>query len=303
MFNSDGLRARMEFGKKYSSRQDKAFVYSFMKTTQLLDGHYKMRFVPAHPEKCPQGWHLTSSHAIETLPGEKPIRVLARECYAPEDPVGYIDRLLTVIYDNDLLDNMSEDLKAAISKLEPWRRILIPSIWYMKKVSTANGRDTYGPDDTVMTPVIWEVTANSLLERIGDLFDSDPFLGEENKGRICRFKKQGNKYFLDPEGVATPFPKEKRHLIAEDYPALSKMGFKDKKDEDAIIALIKSSWWAGRLSKMGVNLDVPEMRSSTPDTPSDDSTTTEEDAFVFDDDDIDPEALADLDEDDESTPF
>ncbi len=302
MFNSDGLRARMEFGKKYAPKRNKDFVYSFMKVAQLLDGQYRMRFIPAHPEKCPQGWHLLSSHAIEALPGEKPIRVLARECYAPEDPVGYIDRLLTVIYDNDLLDNMSEDLKAAISKLDPWRRILIPSVWYMKKVSNANGRDTYGPDETVMTPVIWEVSANSLLERVGDLFDSDPFLGEETKGRICRFKKQGNKYFLDPEGVVSPFPKDKRHLIAEDYPALSKMGFKDRKDEDAIIALIKSSWWADKLTKKGVNLDVPEMRSSTPVT-SPDNFSEEEDAFVFNDDDIDPEALADLDEDDESTPF
>lgn len=304
MFNADGLRAKLAFGKKYAVKQDKVFVYNFMKTAQLLDGVYRVRFVPAHPEKCPSGWHLTSSHAIETLPGEKPIRVLAKECYDPENPDGYLDRLLSLIVENKLLDSLSEGVKAAVGKLEPWRRILIPCIWGIRKVSNANGRDTYAPDEESMTPIIWEVTANSLLERIGDLFDADPFLGEETRGRNCRFKKQGYKYFLDPEGVATPFPKDKRHLIAEDYPALSKMGFKDKKDEAAIIALVKSSWWAEALTQLGVDLDVPCMKAPVA---ADDPSADDEDAdtFVFDDDDIDPDAVLDMDEDviDEEPPF
>jgi hypothetical protein len=301
MFNADGLRARMAFGKKYAVKQDKEFVYNFMKTAQLLDGVYRVRFVPAHPEKCPSGWHLNSSHAVEVLAGEKPVRVLAKECYDPEDPEGYLDRLLGLIRENNLLDTLTDGVKAALGKLEPWRRILIPSVWGMRKVSTANGKITYAPDEDSMTPVIWEITANSLLERIGDLFDADPFLGEETRGRNCRFKKQGYKYFLDPEGVSTPFPKEKRHLIAEDYPALSKMGFKDKKDEDAVIALVKSAWWAKSLIEKGVDLDVPCMRAPAPT----DAPPADDDTFVFGDDDIDPEAVLDLDEEviDEEPPF
>ena len=88
MFNADGLRARLAFGKKYAVKQDKAFVYNFMKTAQLLDGVYRVRFVPAHPEKCPSGWHLPAATRSRPCRGET-YSCAGEGVLRPENPDGY----------------------------------------------------------------------------------------------------------------------------------------------------------------------------------------------------------------------
>jgi hypothetical protein len=218
------------------------FKFKWMRAAQLENGTYTMRILPRHPEKCPKGFHLYSTHGVEKIPTEAPTKVLCTESYDPGAPCFLCD-VVDAIYEGNVLNKLPESVKGAINRLRPWRRVLIPTTWYVRsEVITSGGRENtkFYPDDSEEKGIIFEVTADTLIDRIVELNEMHPNLSlETDQGYYMTFNKQGNKYKLRlGEQMALQTPS-----LIEDYPALTKFGTKFRMDDAQTEALCMSTWW------------------------------------------------------------
>lgn len=262
MFDVDGLKKSLNYGQSFKEFKKKEFTFQFARCSDFVDGTFRIRILPPHVERAPQGYHLLSMHTIEITPENK-VRVLAQESwdpdYNPQEEPSYVDALLQMIHENmDVTYNrMTDACKNVVGNLVPWRRYLYPiAIYANKEVYVEEGRNKvrYTPNhDPNAKPIglIWEVTAESLVERIGDLMTDYPDLGDQRKGRFLRFRKKGNKYRLDAEPDKAPFVAPD---LISDYPNLVRMGLKQKMSDDQIKSMVLESWWAPHFEALGIDL-------------------------------------------------
>lgn len=262
MYDTDGLKKRLNYGQSFRDLKKKEYTFNFARNSDFVDGVFRFRFLPPHLERAPLGYHLLSLHTIEISP-DNDQRVLAQESWDPDydpntDP-SFIDSLLQLIRDNKdtTYDRMSDAAKNVVNKLLPWRRFLYPVAAYVRKESyMENGRTKvrYYPDNNTEKPtgLIWEVTAEGLVEAIDELFDTYSDLSDLRKGRDLRFTKKGNKYKLMASPTATP---ANMPALVSDYPNLVRMGLKQKMTDDQILALCQSAWWAKEFAKVGIDLN------------------------------------------------
>lgn len=262
MFDVDGLKKSINYGQSFKDFKKKEFTFQFARCSDFVDGSFRLRILPPHIERAPAGYHLLSLHTIEVTPENK-VRVLAQESwdpeYNPEKEPSYVDALLQTIHTNMEVtyNRMTDACKNVVGQMVPWRRYLYPVALYANKepyLEEGRNKIRYTPNhsaDARPTGIIWEVTAESLVERIAELMNDHPDLGDIKRGRFLRFKKKGNKYRLDAE--PDPSPIHVPDLIM-DYPNLVRMGLKQKMTDDQIRTLCMESWWAPHFEALGIDL-------------------------------------------------
>ena len=235
-----------EFKKAYGVRKGGRFP--FMRPKTMVDGAFKMRFCPAHPQHCEDGWLRVATHRTKT--GLESDYESFTCLQGPEDgeDCAWCEALTKLI---PLLKsgNLSSDIDEAIRETSPYVRGVFPVFVYAEEVKKTDAKGNeitlFKPSDK-LSGAIFEVSAEGLLKEIGKLMVSDERIASKKHGRWFSFVKRGFKYGIDlPYRDREPLSEEAEALL-ESYPQLEKIYFKNvqKLDWDGQVRLLGRCWWA-----------------------------------------------------------
>lgn len=256
-------------------RGGKGWAFNFAATARFDEGkEFILRFMPTHPMYNPSGYRTITMHRIEQVCGGHTDTVLGYESQPEEQRSTYIDELLMAISeafwnDPEKASKFGKELKAAIKKLQPWRRRIFPVlVWAVpypsgKKDKTGKDIMDYRPGSVEDSPVGIYLEINDppenekrpiLWSRIYDLVQRYPDMADPKRGRNFRFGRNGKVYHLDPE-ERSPVPANAKVFLTDDYPKLSELFKKNLKTHEEIVGLIRNSWFYPELEELEISLE------------------------------------------------
>lgn len=239
-----------------------------LRMKDIDDGTYRIRFWPAHPEKCCDGFIHSEYHSIEPTedaPWKNHIQILSSSCY--DDPATapkYMDEILDLIESeiSPVFNDLSPALQNAIDLLNIRERLCVPiAIWADKRTeaNTVDGK-TYqnlhlSPNDySEPSGYVWEVRAQGLIDRIFEVYQTLPQVNDMWAGHCLRFTKANNSYSLMPEPIPSPFPPSVVALVKEHYPNLDSWTKKMRKSNTEMYRALSNAWYAPELVTYGIDI-------------------------------------------------
>lgn len=267
MFDKEQLRKSLAIGSKFDSlggSRQRDYTYVVARPKDFDNGKYEGRVCPTHPQKNPHGYKILSTHDLCVEPG-KTFIVLAAESYANQEEASpFIYSILKVIVDNDFVNHpeMPRDLLKVLAKLKPWRRLMVPCLFWCERYEKGTWTDKEGethpnyrykpgtPKTHEPIPVIWEFSARTLIEKFLDMVDECPQMSHPTLGQNFIFEKKGMKYDLRLRQGKTPLdPRAKPFLEDDPYPNLLEWGKWFQKSHEEIVAACQGAWWAPLMEK------------------------------------------------------
>lgn len=238
MFDSSAFQ-RQILNVKHSDKFKKAFggggfAFSYLSTSKLEDGQYLTRILPAHPERCPEGWLKVATHSVLMNMGdEKGTRV---ECIKEEDQVCPVCEILEAISDD--LHGLPSHLQDVFNKMVAIRKLVLPATIFAEPVRP-NDISTTWRKSTKENGAMLEIRAGGTQTDLFNLMIADPAFTHHERGRYFLLTKRHNmtKAILPQDSAPCPL---KTPDLMKAYPNVINAHFKNvqrlnQKDQQAFI--------------------------------------------------------------------
>lgn len=237
--------------KRFREKREFSFPWTNLGPA-FSDGTYRCHFL-AHAVKCPNAFHLYSTHAIEIDPGRDPKKVLCTETY-DKNLECYCCALMDICDDDDVWPYLGEELQDVLSQLKARRTFLFPISIYARRISQGKEGPNWEPHETEETGMLLAVSQDTVLKRIKALRTRYPTMADKGpEGRYVWLTKDGRNYSLDADEDKSIL--NNLDLMGDQYPKVKEFGFKDKKlSSERVEAMIRGSWWGKKLGEF-VDLD------------------------------------------------
>lgn len=278
----------------FSGSRNAGYAFPLLGIKNLECGSYLMRVVWSDPVKNPDGMQIVSTSTVETMEGTKKasVRFLTPDMLAPGEGYLGVQQVLKYLDESGLYEKIREKgdstktLRAAIDKLDAWRRYWLPVWIWAREVppQTAGAYSTYVPTTENERPLdrILEINENvKIVQQLFDAFTTYPSLDSARAvdgGRnlyIRVYMKGAIKVYeleMDPKGCTDLAPDLCKHT-SDNYPNLPELMRKFYfRAPSEIASLCQSQWWANTLKSANVifpdhvDNSLSDLRPDTPAT-------------------------------------